>query len=94
MSGELFKENAWGLERSTHNMGVGEGGPTPLLIPPDCTIVLARIQDSEFFHVIVDGEPLPEIMHKNDDFFRKIGEWLHIRKIRAEVDDHTGGGII
>lgn len=87
MSGAFFQENAWGTERTTHRMGVGEGGGSPLELPPDATIVLARIQDSEYFHVMIDGEPLTKILHKSADFFREISEHLHTVRIRKELDN-------
>lgn len=81
----VFEENVWNVERIPLRNGVGETG-TEFRLPINCTIVLARIEASEFFHVIVDGEPMPEILHKSADFFGKIAEWLRINEVRAEID--------
>jgi hypothetical protein len=80
-------------ERRLLRNGAGETG-NEINLPPDCTIILARIQTSEWFHLIVDGEPSPEIVHRNDDFLARAAEFLHTRQIRREIDPATGGGII
>lgn len=66
----------WFVERTVHNMGAGVSGAEPLPLPPNCVIVLARIQDSEFFNVIVDGEQIPDVFHRSDSIVARVAEFL------------------
>lgn len=94
----MFTDKGSGnVERTTHRMGVGESpshGHDLSLVPPEATIILARIQNSEYFHVMINGEPIPVVCHKDADFFSEIGKYLHAERVRAEIDPVTGGGII
>jgi hypothetical protein len=82
-----------GVERRTLVNGRGETGDE-INLPPDCTIVLARIQSSEFFHLIVNGEPCAQIVHRNDDFLKIASQFLKIRRVRDEIDPTNAHGII
>jgi hypothetical protein len=57
-----------------------------LELPPNATITLTRLGDTEFFRVAVDGVRLPEIMHRGTDFFRAVSDHLHSTRVRREID--------
>lgn len=60
----LFNEDAWHVERVPLRNGVGDTGETALELPPDCVIVLVRIGATDWFNVMVDGEPRPNVFNK------------------------------
>lgn len=57
-----------------------------LELPPNATIALTRLGDTEFFRVAVDGVRLPEIMHRDTDFFKAVSHYLHTTRVRREID--------
>ena len=68
----LFNEDAWHVERTPLRNGVGETGETPLDLLPDAVIVLVRIGDSDWFNVMVDGEPRENVFHRSQNLMN----WL------------------
>lgn len=82
----LFGETHW-IPVENRSLGKDVGAETIREeLPPNAVITLARVNDSDFYHVFIDGDQLAELLHRDRDFFAAIASHLHMRKTRAELD--------